>query len=162
MAKSQTRTDKKEPTDSSAERGYNVTPAVRKQRSEAATKHGIYRTRSGIRPADRRKLARYERELVSIAPWIQATDAGSVRSFCFLLVLRDKLLVAISEAGGILNNEGEPRRLVSELRGTLTTLLAYSNALGLTPQARAALGLNVARGRALTLAATLDDEEDDE
>ena len=56
---------------------------------------------------------------------------------------------------------GEVRRLVGELRGTLASLLAYSKELGLTPASRAALGLNVARGRALTLAAAMEDEETD-
>jgi phage terminase small subunit len=129
--------------------------------NQNAVSHGIYRARTGLPASDRKRLARYERELLLLLPWVQETDATTVRSFCSLLLLRDKIMAAIGEAG-VLNRKGEPRRLVGELRQTLQALLAYSKELGLTPASRAALGLTTARGRALDLAAAMSDEDDDD
>jgi len=47
---------------------------------------------------------------------------------------------------GINNDSGEPRRLLSEYRQLRQTQLQYEAQLGMTPAARASLGVDIARG----------------
>jgi phage terminase small subunit len=141
-------------------RPYVVSRSARKQRQSAPLKHGLYRTKTGLPRQDRRRLAHYENELLQLLPWLEASDASTVRSFCYLLVLRDKVMAALSDQG-LLTDEGEVRRLASELRQTLTALLHYGRELGLTPASRASLGLMSARGRAIDLAIAMSQPEDE-
>ena len=51
------------------------------------------------------------------------------------------------EKNGVVNTRGEPKRLLSEYRGLLAMQLQYARELGLTPTARASLGVDVAKGQ---------------
>ena len=124
--------------------GRELSPAQLQQRRGAAVRKGIYRTRTGIPSADRKRLARYERALLGVLTWAQESDAYTIRSFARVLLLQDKIVAELGERG-IVQDNGEPRRLVGELRQTLQLGLSFASALGLTPQARAALGVSVAK-----------------
>src|SRR5688572_28514790 len=100
--------------DDQKERPYSMTKRAVKQRSEASTTHGIYRTRTGLERQDRKRLSRYERDLATLLPWLQPSDGATVRSFCYLLLLRDKITSALAE-GGLLNKDGEVTRLTTDL-----------------------------------------------
>jgi hypothetical protein len=140
---------------------YTMSRSALQQRQSAPLTHGLYRTRTGLPRRDRRRLAQYESELLQLLPWLEASDNSTVRSFCYLLLLRDKIMSAIGDHG-VLTDEGDVRRLAGELRQTLTALLQYSRELGLSPASRASLGLMSARGRAIDLAIAMSEPEDED
>jgi len=142
-----------------SKRPYTLSRSAQKQRQLAPVKHGLYRTRTGLPRQDRRRLAQYESDLLRLLPWLEASDSSTVRSFCYLLLLRDKILSALGDRG-VLTDEGDVRRLAAELRQTLTVLLNYGRELGLSPASRMSLGLASARGRAIDLAIAMSDQKD--
>ena len=79
-------------TDSEAQGiGKPLSPAQIKQRQTAALKHGIYRARTGIPESERKRLARYQREVSQLLPWAAESDSYTVSSFARVLLLQDMI-----------------------------------------------------------------------
>ena len=71
-------------------------------------------------------------------PWIDDADVPALRAWAELEIIGAGLFADIT-ARGTLNDEGEPRRAVDDLRRIRQTQLVYSRELGLTPKSRAEL-----------------------
>jgi hypothetical protein len=139
-----------------SEEEYRHSAAAQIQRAQASTKHGFYaewthgayRARSGIRRADRKTINRLEQAIAAALPWAQQSDAFAIRELAKLLLRAERVDGYLSRTGE-LTAEGDAKRLTIERRNLSQTIMAWCRELGLTPSARAALGVNVGRGRLL-------------
>jgi hypothetical protein len=86
-------------------------------------------------------------------PWIDDSDAPACRAWAQLEILSDQAY-AVLRTVGILNREGEPRRLLTDIRQLRQAQLAYARELGMTPAARMAIKANGTKA-ALDLAAAM-------
>jgi hypothetical protein len=86
-------------------------------------------------------------------PWIDDSDAPACRAWAQLEILSDQAY-AVLRTVGILNREGEPRRLLTDIRQLRQAQLAYARELGMTPAARMAIKAN-GTNAALDLAAAM-------
>ena len=111
-----------------------------------AERHSLYAARTG-HALRARRVRRLVTAMYAAMRWLDPViDRAAARAWADL----EHKVADVStdlERRGMVNGKGEPRRLVSEYRQLLALQLAYSKELGLTPAARAALGLDVARGR---------------
>jgi hypothetical protein len=102
---------------------------------------GLYvRAPSGLRLRDR-KVGRLLTKLKDACPWLQPSDEPTARAWCEIEVL-GMMAHAILRKAGIINSSGETRRLFTDYLRLRSIQLQYSNALGLSPAARAAIGAN--------------------
>ena len=109
-----------------------------------AQKHSLYATRSGYQLRSRR-VRKLVQRMFELLPWLTEADRPVARAWADL----EHKVAAVSvnlDQEGILNAQGDPRRLLSEYRGLLTLQLAYAKELGLTPACRAALRVDALRG----------------
>jgi hypothetical protein len=100
-----------------------------------------------------RKVRRLVERLRQTMPWLEPSDIPACRAWAELEILSAGVFAALT-TDGFTNNEGEPRRLLSEFRQLRQAQLAYERELGMTPAARMALKANGTRA-ALDLAAAL-------
>lgn len=134
-----------------------LTSKQRRQRERAPRTHGLFvRSARGLRLRSRR-TQRLVTRMFAVMPWLQPSDEATARAWAGLEVISASLLAAL-EQGGLLRSGSEetsgdgsasavPRRLLSEYRQFKQTQLAYAKELGMTPAARASLGLTVSAGR---------------
>jgi hypothetical protein len=107
-----------------------LTPAERLQRQQAALKHGLYATTSAARLRQRRlrnKVSRLRRDYPALAD----KPRHLVARYCEVETLTSSIWNALFEQGPV-NNDGEPRRLLSEYRLLLAELRALADTLGIT------------------------------
>ena len=119
----------------------------------AVKRHGLYSIRSGDRNASR-KVSRLAAKLWVALPWLQATDEPVVRAWCQLEVMASEIFACLL-LEGVITKEGHVTSLLGEWRKTKQHQLKLEQELGMTPASRASLGVDVARGRALDLAAEI-------
>ncbi len=98
-------------------------------------------------------------ELYGAADWLGATDYQTALRLARLIV-KHRSLDEQLESHGLLKTDGDPKRALSEFRALSDSILRHEERLGLPASARSALGLNVARGRALDLASAMSEERD--
>ena len=123
-------------------------------------KTGLYvRSASGLKLRDR-KVQRLVRAMRGAMPWIEESDVPACRAWAQLEILSDQAF-AIVRTIGILNREGEPRRLLTDVRQLRQAQLAYARELGMTPAARMAIKANGTKA-ALDLMAAMAKAEDTE
>lgn len=131
-------------------RGYSWPPF--EQGNDVAVRHGAYATvKLGARVDE---LAAELRELV---PGYRAADEPMLRIACVALARLEASMVALEDA-----KPGELERLQADARGWLNSLRRILNDLGMSPSARARLGVDVAvaqRAMALTELAIVADDE---
>lgn len=84
-------------------------------------------------------------------PWLEDSDLPACRSWAELEILSANAFAELNRRG-ILNEEGEPRRLLTDFRQLKQAQLAYERELGMTPVARATLKVKSA-GEALDIVA---------
>lgn len=110
--------------------------------SARPSRHGLYvQSKSGLVLRDRkvrRLLAKVRRAL----PWLEPSDDAACRAWCELEILSAHVFADIVKNGAT-TASGDPRRLLSEYRGLRGLQLTYERELGMTPSARAALGIQV-------------------
>ena len=111
-------------------------------------KHDLYSTKTGYALRSRRVRV-LVRNLYAVIPWLCPSDMSVARAWADL---EHKLSTVSADLDrrGLCNEAGEPRRLLSEYRGLLSLQLAYSNALGLNPTARAGLRVDSLHGDSLS------------
>jgi len=115
------------------------------QRQLAPVKHGLFvRAESGMRLRSR-KVRLLVRKMQLAMPWIAESDIPACRAWGEMEIL-GAMAFADLVTKGINNDSGEPRRLLSEYRQLRQTQLQYEAQLGMTPAARASLGVDIARG----------------
>lgn len=119
-----------------------TTPAVR-QRQLAAVKHGLFvRAPSGLRLRSR-KVRRLAQKVRSVLPWLAKSDEPVLRTWCEFEITTAPMFVAI-DAG--VATEGQ----IDQWRRLKIVQLAVARELGMTPSARAELGLTVSQGMTFT------------
>lgn len=74
----------------------------------------------------------------SLMPWLEPSDIPCARAWAELEILGANVFAELI-TNGVVNQEGEPRRLLTELRQLRQTQLAYERELGLTPAAKVAI-----------------------
>ncbi len=84
-------------------------------------------------------------------PHLQRADLWAVTRYAELSWKFRRLAERMErmEDGGLVRSDGEPRKLLAELRSLSDTLLRHERDLGITVTSRASLGLDVARMRRL-------------
>jgi len=85
--------------------------------------------------------------------WLEPSDMPAARAWAELETLGANVFAELA-VNGVTNTEGEPRRLLTELRQLRQAQLAYARELGMTPAARMAINANGTRA-ALDLAAAM-------
>ena len=94
-----------------------------------------------------RRLARRVRHAL---PLLQDSDIPTVRSWAELEIIGAAVFTILESDGitsGMDNGDVKPRRLLGDYMRLKSLQLQYEKELGMTPSARAALGLGVAKGR---------------
>ena len=137
-------------------RSKRMSAVARRQRQRAPLRHGGYlRSRDGKRLQSLR-VQRLAERMASGMPWITDADWPALLAYCQLELVGWMLFRDIEERGVSAKGSGdEPRRLLGELRATRAAQLRYAAELGLTPAARASLGLTVASGEHANVATQL-------
>jgi hypothetical protein len=110
--------------------------AAGQPRRHAAT--GLYvRAASGIRVRHRR-VRRLVEKMRAGMPWLEPSDLPACRAWAELEILGAHAFSELVGAG-LLNGEGEPRRLLTDYRQLRQVQLSYERELGMTPAARLAM-----------------------
>src|SRR5689334_8478641 len=71
-------------------------------------------------------------------PWIQEADRPVCRAWSELEILSQTVYLVLRDKG-VLNSEGEARRLLDDYRKLRSTQIQFSRELGMTPAARAGI-----------------------
>lgn len=122
-----------EPKDQREEPGR---ASQRTPRPHAGT--GLYlKSGDGLR-LRHRKTRRLVQKMLNVMPWIEASDIPCARAWAEMEILAANVFTELM-ANGVTNREGEPRRLLTELRQLRQTQLAYERELGMTPAAKVAI-----------------------
>src|SRR5712671_5786732 len=99
---------------------------------------GLYiKALPGLRLRDKR-VERLARKVRAVAPWLEASDFPAVRAWSEMEYLSNQVYAALASMG-VLNRQGEARRLLSEYRQLRATQVMLARELGLTPAARMAI-----------------------
>ena len=137
--------------------GSKRTPSAR-QRPQAST--GLYvKAASGMR-VRHRKVRRLVEKMRAVMPWLETSDLPACRAWAELEILGAN---AFSEllTGGLLNTEGEPRRLLTDYRQLRQVQLSYERELGMTPAARNSIKASGTKA-AIDLVAAMTNSDDDD
>jgi hypothetical protein len=106
--------------------------------SEKRAITGLYiKALPGLRLRDKR-VERLARKVRAVAPWLEASDFPAVRAWSEMEYLSNQVYAALASMG-VLNRQGEARRLLSEYRQLRATQVMLARELGLTPAARMAI-----------------------
>jgi len=128
--------------------GKALSVAQRRQRQTASITHGLYiRSESGMR-VRYRKVRRLVERMRTCMPWLADSDVPACRAWAELEYLGARMFAEL-EKGGIVTPDGEPRRLVTELRQLRQAQVAIARELGMTPAARMSLRVDDSRARSL-------------
>jgi hypothetical protein len=131
-----------------------VTPAMRRQRQLAPLKTGLYvKAENGLKLRSRR-VRRLVQKMQATMPWLVPSDLPACRAWAELEILGSRAFAEL-DRNGVVNDEGEPRRLLADLRALRQVQLAYERDLGMTPASRMALRVDDSRARNLDVAAEL-------
>lgn len=118
------------------DRGEEARRDSERARRHAAT--GLYlKSGDGLR-LRHRKVRRLVEKMLAVMPWIERSDIPCARAWAELEILGANVFAELM-ANGVSNSEGEPRRLLTELRQLRQTQLAFARELGMTPAARVAM-----------------------
>ena len=121
---------------------------------------GLYvKAAPGLKLRDRRVL-RLAGKVRAVMPWLEPSDFPTVRAWAELEILAGQVYAAL-RGFGVLNREGEARRLLDDYRKLRQTQVVLARELGMTPAARMAIKANGTKA-ALDLAAAMATAEDTE
>src|SRR5208282_1777611 len=119
---------------------------------------GLYvKAPSGMR-VRHRKVRRLVEKMRAAMPWLEPSDLPACRAWAELEILGANAFSELLTAG-LLNTEGEPRRLLTDYRQLRQVQLSYERELGMTPAARMAIKASGTKA-ALDLAAAMAKAED--
>jgi hypothetical protein len=121
---------------------------------------GLYvKAAPGLKLRDRRVL-RLAGKVRAAMPWLEPSDFPTMRAWAELEILAGQVYAAL-RGFGVLNREGEARRLLDDYRKLRQTQVVLARELGMTPAARMAIKANGTKA-ALDLAAAMAKAEDTE
>ena len=121
---------------------------------------GLYvRAQPGLKLRDK-KVERLARKMRAVMPWLEPSDMPAARAWAELEYLAGQVYAAL-RGFGVLNREGEARRLLDDYRKLRQTQVVLARELGMTPAARMAIKANGTKA-ALDLAAAMATAEDTE
>lgn len=120
-----------------------LTPAERRQRQLAPIKSGLYVRAPNGRQIRDKKVRRLVSKMHDVMPWLAPSDRPACRAWAELEILSSHVFADLVQRG-LTDEAGDPRRLVSEYRGLRRLQLDYEKELGMTPSARAAIGVKAA------------------
>ncbi len=122
---------------------------------------GLYlKAASGLRLRHRR-VRRLVEKMRRVLPWLEPSDIPAARAWAEFEILGASIFAELV-VNGVTNSEGEPRRLLTELRQLRQAQLAYERELGLTPASRMAIRASGTRAQfdlALAIVQAGKDEE---
>lgn len=120
-------------------------------------KHGAYASGKSVLRLRARAVRRLVDQLYVACPWLGPTDVQTARKWAEVVKVGASLFAALEVAGPYNTSGGDviPRRILSEYRQLAALELQLATALGLTPVARATLGVDIARGRAYDAASEI-------
>ena len=121
--------------------------------TNAVKRRHLYAVRSGAH-SENRRTSRLAMKVWDTLPWLQPTDEPAVRAWAQAEILVTELYACLLTEG-VVGGEGRVTGLLAEWRRTQEFKLRLEWELGMTPASRASLGVDVARGRALDLAAEI-------
>jgi hypothetical protein len=120
---------------------------------------GLYvRAQPGLKLRDK-KVERLARKMRTVMLWLEESDLPTCRAWAELEVLSSRVYAELRD-GGVINGEGEARRLLDDYRKLRQTQVTLSRELGMTPAARMAIKANGSRAP-IDLAAALASEVED-
>lgn len=123
-----------------------LTDRGQRQRQLAAVKHGLFvRAEAGVQLRSRRER-RLAARVRAALPWLRASDDAAVRAWSRFELVAARMLPQVLDAN-VLTEEG--RNLTDLWRRVMLAKRQYEQDLGMTPVARAGLGVTVERGTAL-------------
>jgi hypothetical protein len=114
---------------------------------------GLYAKSAPIMRLRARKVRRLVLQMRKAMPWIEDSDLPACRGWADLELLSASVGYCLAQLGPV-NDNGEPRRLLTEFRHLKLAQLAHERELGMTPAARIAIKAN-ATSAAVDLAAQL-------
>jgi hypothetical protein len=91
----------------------------------------------GLRLRDKR-VERLARKVRALMPWLEPSDFPAVRAWAEMEYLSNQVYAALASMG-VLNRQGEARRLLSEYRQLRATQVMLARELGMTPASRMAI-----------------------
>jgi hypothetical protein len=91
-------------------------------------------------------------------PWLEPSDFPAARAWAELEILGANIFIELI-SNGITNEDGEPRRLLTEFRQIRQVQLSYERELGMTPAARMVIKASGTKA-AVDLAAAMADSRD--
>jgi len=101
------------------------------------SKTGLYiRAAPSIKLRDR-KVSRLVRKMFALMPWLKPEDTPLCRSWAQFEVLGDQVYAGL-RADGVLNGQGESRRLLDDFRRLRLAQATLAAELGMSPGARTA------------------------
>ncbi|MBV8772076.1 MAG: hypothetical protein JO166_07080 [Deltaproteobacteria bacterium] len=107
----------------------------------APTSHadtGLYvKSRNGLRLRDER-VRRLVRRMRAVMPWLEDSDIAVCRAWAELEILSQRVYAELRERG-VINSEGDARRLLDDYRKLRSTQIVLSRELAMTPAARIAI-----------------------
>lgn len=118
--------------------GRHLGSRDRQPRTVTVVRSGLYvRSPNGVRLRDR-SVQRLVRKMQKLMPWLQPSDYPAMRAFAELEILSATVFAELKR-GGVLNKDGEGRRLLNDYRQLRLAQLAHQRELGMTPSSRVAL-----------------------
>jgi hypothetical protein len=135
-----------------------ATDPVRRPRRHGAT--GLYVKAPSAMRVRHRKVRRLVEKMRAAMPWLENGDLPACRAWAELEILGAN---AFSElvTRGLLNAEGEPRRLLTDYRQLRQVQLSYERELGMTPAARLAIKASGTKAAFDLVAAMANADEND-
>jgi hypothetical protein len=99
---------------------------------------GLYlKAEKGLRHRDKR-VERLARKMRQVMPWIEDADRPACRAWAELEILAQTVYLALRERG-VINEQGDARRLLDDYRKLRVAQIALSRELALTPASRIAI-----------------------
>jgi hypothetical protein len=103
--------------------------------NQNAATTGLYiRTPAGLRQRDKR-VERLARRMRLAMPWLEEADGPACRAWAELEVLAQTVYLELRNKG-VLNEQGEAKRLLDDYRKLRQTQISFSRSLGMTPEGR--------------------------
>ena len=127
--------------------GIQPPPKPADRGNQRAAKHSLYvKSPNGLRLRYRR-IRRLVRKMQRVMPWLDPADDATCRAWAELEILGSYAFADLVKRG-LTNEEGDPRRLLTEFRQIRQVQLAYERELGMTPSSRTALRVGDSHARA--------------